>query len=78
MEQELLKLIHDNEQDAAECRRWFTEATAYDIVEVLDTIQTDPLEKSNRVMKVVLQLAQLKFGEMIEQLRGEGLLEQLG
>lgn len=59
-----LRLTADNEQDRAECRRWWREASAEDKLRVWDAIQR---EYDDPVMEIVSRFAQLALAEVAER-----------
>lgn len=56
-----LRVISDNEQDRAECRRWWAEATTEDKLRVWHAIQQ---EYADPVLEIMSRFAQLAFAEM--------------
>ena len=57
------RLVSDNEQDRANCREWWRQATPAAKMLVWDEIQK---EHDDPVKEVVTRFAQLAFGEMME------------
>lgn len=65
LEQMLLHIKSDNEQDSAAAKQWWKEENALGKLAVWDKIQK---EYSDPSMEVMSRLAQLKFGELLEEL----------
>jgi hypothetical protein len=64
-----LRVISDTEQDRAECRRWWADATEADKLRVWFTIQRDYADPA---MEIMSRFAQLAFTEMLLAEEQEG------
>lgn len=67
MNRQLVILQSQTDQDWAECREWFQEASNQDLLDVWMAIQR---ENDDPAMEIMSRLAQLKFSEMYLKLRG--------
>lgn len=64
MDRQLLRIVHDNEQDRANCEKWWGESSIEEKRAVWAAIQ---VVYENPIMEVMSRFAQLAFAEMYEK-----------
>lgn len=67
MRKSLLQLISDNEQDQADCDRWWAEASGVEKDAVWTLIQRLTRSDHSVIVQLIARFAQLSFGQAAER-----------